>query len=390
MAYVYKYPDLKSSLLYQVNTSVKTSITYPTEGRGKQKASSSGKSKRKKDKRNFRKICPISGRKSKPQVKLSNHFVNAHKNLTRKECAKHIGEAKKISRYEKNRVVLRTWKGQLTLEQVIHPPTPVSSEEGEVEREDSGIGTRSFPCYSRSETTLVSFDAFLQNIDGNQGSAKVAWEIATDVSKFLKFACGQAALRNLLDRDIIIAYIDKCKHFKVEADGWILKLDALDAGLTFLRRSLCKDDPDNTIFKCAMLMSDTIKGWKCMLRKEKTKRRMKRMEELCSSKLSLDEVDDVIQSEAMWKDFNEIVDKMGKELPASKREMDTCTIMVAALLTFRSWQRPGAVANATLAEYKKCTDIQQEGETVTIIRVADHKTGLFGSAKLVIPPDNLS
>ena len=82
----------------------------------------------------------------------------------------------------------------------------------------------------------MSFEAFLQNIDGNQRSAKVAREIATDVSKFLTFACGQAALPNwkrLLDRDIIIAYMDKCKHFKIEADGWILKLDALDAGLTF-------------------------------------------------------------------------------------------------------------------------------------------------------------
>ena len=46
--------------------------------------------------------------------------------------------------------------------------------------------------------------------------------------------------------------------------------------------------------------------------------------------------------------------------------------------------------NTTLAEYKKRTDIQQEGETVKIIKVADHKTGLFRSAKLVIPPDNLS
>jgi len=46
----------------------------------------------------------------------------------------------------------------------------------------------------------------------------------------------------------------------------------------------------------------------------------------------------IIQSEAMWRDFNEIVDKIGKELLTSKREMDSCTIMVVALLTFRSWQ----------------------------------------------------
>ena len=69
---------------------------------------------------------------------------------------------KKIPRYEKNRMVLCTWKGQPTLEQVIRPPTPISGEEEEVEREDPGIGTRSFPRYSRSKTTLVSFEAFLQ------------------------------------------------------------------------------------------------------------------------------------------------------------------------------------------------------------------------------------
>ena len=33
--------------------------------------------------------------------------------------------------------------------------------------------------------------------------------------------------------------------------------------------------------------------------------------------------------------------------------------------------------NATMSEYRNSTEIQQEGETLTILRVADHKTGLF-------------
>ena len=101
-----------------------------------------------------------------------------------------------------------------------------------------------------------------------------------------------------------------------------------------------------------MRMSDTIKGWKCTVQKEKTKRCMKRMEELSSSRLTLDEVDKVIQNESMWKSSNEIVDRMGKDLPISKCEMDSCTIMVAALLTFRSWQRPGAVDLETVCEQR--------------------------------------
>ena len=56
--------------------------------------------------------------------------------------------------------------------------------------------------------------------------------MTTDVSKFFKFACRAAPLPNWdqpLNRDMIIAYMDKLKHFKVEADGQTSKLDALDA-----------------------------------------------------------------------------------------------------------------------------------------------------------------
>ena len=68
-------------------------------------------------------------------------------------------------------------------------------------------------------------------------------------------------------------------------------------------------------------------------------------------------------------DFIDVSDKLGDELPVSTREMNACTIMMATLLTFRSWQRPGAVANATLVEYKNRTEVQHERETVTIIKV---------------------
>ena len=154
-------------------------LSCPTEGKG-----SSGKPKKKSNKRNFRKACPIPGYWAKPQVKFSNHFDKFHEHITEEERRPLIKNAKKISRFKKNWVVLRISKGQPTLEQVIHPPTPVLSEEEEVvEREDVGVGTRSFPQYSKSESTLVSFEVFLQNIDGNQQSPKVAHKIATDVSK---------------------------------------------------------------------------------------------------------------------------------------------------------------------------------------------------------------
>ena len=52
-------------------------------------------------------------------------------------------------------------------------------------------------------------------------------------------------------------------------------------------------------------------------------------------------------------------------------------VMVTTML--KSWQRPGAVANATVEEFQQA---KEEDDNV-IIRVVNHKTGIHGSAKLV-------
>ena len=70
--------------------------------------------------------------------------------MTKEERRSLIKHAKEDTKVRKNRVVLRTSKGQPTLEQVIHAPTPVSSEEEEVVETDVGVSTRSVHRYSKS------------------------------------------------------------------------------------------------------------------------------------------------------------------------------------------------------------------------------------------------
>ena len=70
--------------------------------------------------------------------------------MTKEERRSLIKHAKEDTKVRKNRVVLRTSKGQPTLEQVIHAPTPVSSEEEEVVETDVRVGTRSVRRYSKS------------------------------------------------------------------------------------------------------------------------------------------------------------------------------------------------------------------------------------------------
>ena len=106
------------------------------------------------------------------------------------------------------------------LEQFIWPPTSVSGEEEEVGTED---GTRNFPRFSWSESTLMSFPNFLTNTNGESTKLK---SCQGNYNWCFKFACGQVPLpkwEHLLDRDI---HMDKCKRFKIETDGRISKLDA--------------------------------------------------------------------------------------------------------------------------------------------------------------------
>ena len=64
--------------------------------------------------------------------------------------------------------------------------------------------------------------------------------------------------------------------------------------------------------------------------------------------------------------------------------------ILMALITFRSWQRPGAAYHLTLEEWGRRTETK-DGENVSVvIKVLKHKTGLSGSAKVVLKPADYS
>ena len=307
--------------------------------------------------------------------------------------------ARRVPPKEAKKPVLKPLRGQPTLEALFRSPTPPASS-GTSDEDDnltlpgpSARGTRAFKRYNiKEDTSLISFCHHLMSVDGKSKSKKVAEEIATDVSKFLRFACGDGPIPNwirLLDRDQILAYIDKVKRAGCGPDGQIVKLDAIEAGLRFLRLSLLKDDPTNEYHIKASRISDSLQGWKATLRKQKTKKRVQRMEDLSSSSLSLDEVDQVLKCQEMWEEYTKVAHQHGGG-QVSSSTLDLCTTIIATLLTFRSWQRPGAVANATLQEYKQRKEVKTGSDVMTVIRVVEHKTGLSTSAKIVLSPGDFS
>jgi hypothetical protein len=317
--------------------------------------------------------------------------------LTPQQRDYYLEVAKRVPRKDSKKKVIPKIKGQLTLHQVVKPPSQdVSSDEDVKEEAPTTAGTREFPRYDiKGDTTLISFRQHLQSMDGKDKSEKVANEMATDVSKFLKFACGEQVVpdwRRLLDRDQIMAFMDKLECHGCGSDGRVTKLDAIDAALRFFRLELLKDDPSNVLYAKAMKITETIKGWKATLRKQKTRKRIQRMEELSAEadSLSLEDVENIIHVDAMWSDFTSLADRLGKGLPVTDAELNSCTVMVATLITFRSWQRPGAAYHPTLKEWGRRTETKDGKDVSVVIKVLKHKTGLSGSAKVVLKPADYS
>lgn len=170
-------------------------------------------------------------------------------------------------------------------------------------------------------------------------------------------------------------------------EGQLGKLDALTNALKFYKTHILKDAITPEQAKVDLILT-AVQGWKSTLRKQKRKVRAQRIEELSNEGLSLKEVNQLIECRQMWADFDSICHESRNGENMTDNELDLCSVMLATNLLYKSWQRPGTVCNATLDELKAAKLVCQDGKTVVIISVAEHKTGREGHAKLLLDLDN--
>ena len=61
--------------------------------------------------------------------------------------------------------------------------------------------------------------------------------------------------------------------------------------------------------------------------------------------------------------------------------LNDVTILLATCILFKNWQRPGAVANVTLDEFKQAKLLTKGSPPVYLLSVREHKTAVEGYAK---------
>lgn len=279
---------------------------------------------------------------------------------------------------------------QRTLFSLVGPSSSSSSEEVEppTRPEVDSKSTRSFSRYDiDTEPSLMRFRKFLTSIDGKKRSDKTAKEISADVSKFLRFACGdrEPDWTRLLDRDMLNAFVSKLETAGIGPDGMVAKLESMECGLTHFRITILKDDPTSPLYRKAQQISEVIQQWRSVYRKEKVKLRASRLEEQSGLVAPVDEVTKLATLPQAWEFYRQVVSKSTKNITVAPKDLDTCTMLLANAVMTNSCQRPGAVINLTISEYQRRVDVKtREGDKVEVIRVAEHKTAQVTSAKLLL------
>lgn len=210
-----------------------------------------------------------------------------------------------------------------------------------------------------------------------------------DVSKFLRYACGPSAVspgwERLTDRDQLVGYMEKLKRSSIGPECQLAKLDGLCCALRFLRVEVLNPNTNQELTEKATHMQGVLHGWKTTLRKGKRKLQKKRLEDLSNQDLSLEKINQMVDNESLWREFDSVCYQVRRGETLSTSVLNDVTILLAASILFKNWQRPGAVCNTTLEEFRHAKLVPRERDSpLYLLSVKDHKTALEGYAKLVL------
>ena len=304
----------------------------------------------------------------------------AHASLSASERQQALRNAKVVDRAQANAPGVRPIRHQATLEKTIKKAVGPSRLETVMASKGSG-STRSFATFSEHHPILVSFREWLQGIDGREKSPAAALAISKDVNKYLKFSNpSKLTLNTLVHRNTILKYMDSLKKAGIGVDGMSTKLDNIVYAIRFTRSHFDEEQSQPFTYDHMRDVLDSIKVWKASLGKGRREKAQRKLEQLSEGTHSLDDITEVVDNSRMWEHFDRILSMCQVGDPALTQP-DLKLAMGAVLVTtlLKSFQRPGAVTNATLKEYRLSV---KEGEN-RVIKVVNHKTSVHGSAKLL-------
>lgn len=332
-----------------------------------------------------------------PQKRIADHIRTCHKNITPRKRKKYCQIAIRV---RKN--YIKPAKGQRKLSFVSSPAddtddlAPIFGETPLTPANDSIFrtkmmnpgkkgSTRSMTCFAEDDPKLVDFRKYLMSVEGRQKSLKTAREISADISKLL-YHCNPSKLTwtSLTNRVSLLTFFEKLTALEVGAEGRLTKMERLGDAFRYMRFCLHSQPNPNSQAQLGDIDAAelSLSQWKTVLRREKKRLNMTRLERDSNQLPSFDTVSEVVDSKKLERTFNRIVEEKREGNEVGEEDLQLAMAAVAIPLMFQSSSRPGAVANMTIDEFERGS----LADDLFIVSVAEHKAGIKGTAKLMFPP----
>ena len=329
------------------------------------------------------KQCPVEGCKAKPQKRLANHIMRYHKELTPR---KRRSLCKKAISVKKTHVEPPKAQRKLLFGSKVKYPTasPGPSTSGTsdpraiFQKKRIALGsTRDMKFYPLTNPKISDFRKYLESIDGGNRAQNTATLITKDISKYLYFSNDKFVdWGTFVDKNQLLDYFETLKQC-VGPEGILTKMERTGDALRYLK--IYNQSPE--MHAKITTVTEYLARWKYTLRKEKRKLAHERLETLSESKLDISIIKDFIDNTSMWERYDNIIKKSKHQRNITEEESKFCVSVLVVTTLYESWQRPGAVRNCTMAQFKAGVLV----DDVFVVCVSDHKTGVGGTAKVIFP-----
>ena len=251
-------------------------------------------------------------------------------------------------------------------------PSDKDLQTSELSSEEFEIIPANFDLY---HPFLVRLREHLTSRHGKSRSENGAKAICMAVLKYLSFAGTELNPANLYNPQIIDSYLNALEHQEKKATTQHATLCRIKQGLAFVNLSL--DTTETTkAEKCLTL----ITNWLSALGKEARRINLEEISEKGSA--SLTEIERFAKCSEMSVSLRKVVGKIRNQQMTSQHDLRLIMVWLAGCLLHCNAQRPGAVTNASLAEYESATTSKIGRETYKTIIVANHQTATTGRTRL--------
>lgn len=222
---------------------------------------------------------------------------------------------------------------------------------------------------------LVGLRDFLMSRHGKGRSEREAKQISAVVSQFLAFSGPVLDPKHLYNAKKLDSFLRSLELQGKKPTTQHAKLSRVKQGLMYVNLSL---DPEESgkAEKCLTLMSN----WMSAIGKEA--KRLKRVNLEDMSTASMSDIERFAKCEKMTSLLKETVQKIEKGKEVDQVDLRQIMLWLAGSLMHSNAQRPGAVTNATLEEFKAGTKSTIGREEYKTFLVEKHKTSTTGRAKL--------